>query len=36
VRLVDDDDVPVGLLQIHPVFAVLLQRIDRDDGFIVV
>ena len=36
VRLVDDDDVPVGLLQVGAVLRVLLQRVDRDDRLVVV
>ena len=32
VGLVDDDEVPPGLFQIMAVFAVALERIDRDDG----
>ena len=36
VRLVDDDDVPVGLLQVGAVLGVLLQGVDRDDRLVVV
>ena len=36
VRLVDDDDVPVRLLQIRAVLGVLLQGVDGDDGLVVV
>ena len=36
MRLVDDDDVPVGLLQVVAVLGVLLQRVDRDDRLVVV
>ncbi len=34
VRLIDDDDVPVGTLQIMPVFDVLLERVYGHDGAI--
>ena len=36
VRLVDDDDVPVRLLQVGAVLGILLQRVDRDDRLVVV
>ena len=36
VRLVNDDHVPIGLLQVGPVLGVLLQGVNRDDGFVVV
>ena len=32
VALVDDDHVPVALLQVGPVAAVVLERVDADDG----
>lgn len=34
VGLVDDDDVPVGILQIGAVFGILLKRIHGDDAFV--
>ena len=36
VTLIDNDDVPVGLLQIDAVLGVLLESINGDDRFIVV
>ena len=33
---VDHDDVPLRLLQVRAIFGVLLQCVDRDDGFVVV
>ena len=36
VRLVDDDDVPLRLLQVGAVLRVLLERIDGDDRLVVV
>ena len=36
VRLVDDDHVPIRILQVGAVFGVLLQGVDGDDGFVVV
>ena len=36
VRLVDDDDVPVRLLQVRAVLGVLLQGVDGDDRLVVV
>ncbi|MOA35510.1 hypothetical protein D3C78_1569650 [compost metagenome] len=36
VSLVDDDQIPPGLFQVVAVFAVTLERIDRDDGAVVV
>ena len=36
MRLVYDDDVPVGLLQVGAVLGVLLQGVDRDDRLVVV
>lgn len=35
MRLIDDDDVPIGVLQIGAVLRVLFEGINRDDGFIV-
>ena len=35
VALVDDDDVPPGVLQVVPVLQIGLEGIDRDDGPIV-
>src|SRR5690606_40930343 len=34
--LVDDDDVPVGPLQVAAVFIVLLEGVDGDDRLVVV
>jgi hypothetical protein len=36
VALIDDDDVPPGVFQIIPVLKIVLERIDRDDGAVVV
>ena len=36
VRLVDDDHVPVRLLQVGAVLRILLQRVDGDDRLVVV
>ena len=36
VTLVDDDDVPVGFLQPCTESAVVLERIDRDNGLVVI
>ena len=36
VGLVDDDDVPVRLLQVRAVLGVLLEGVDRDDRLVVV
>lgn len=35
VGLVDDDEIPPGAFQVVAVFAVALERIDRDDGAVV-
>ena len=35
VGLVDDDDVPVGVLEVGAVLGVLLERVDGDDGLVV-
>ena len=34
VCFVDDDDIPVALLQVLAVFEVLFERVDGDDGAI--
>ena len=36
VRFVNDDDVPVGSLQIRPILGALLEGVDRDDRLVVV
>ena len=36
LALIDHDDVPIGVIQVVAVFAVVLQRVHRDDGLVVV
>ena len=36
VALINDDDVPPGVLQVIPVLKVVLEGIDRDDGAVVI
>src|SRR6266702_2279517 len=36
VRFVYDDDVPMGVFEVMAVFGVALQRVDGDEGLVVV